>query len=175
MGAHGKSGGGDEVKQILDSIRRIVRMLRVASRAAEKQVGLSAAQLFVLHALAGAPARSLNELAERTRTHQSSVSVVVQRLVERGLVARAPFPGDARRTSLSITPAARSLLRDAPDAPSERLIEALERVPASVRSRLATSLARLVGELGVADEPAVMLFEDEPGQPGARGPSRGRR
>src|SRR4051794_2583861 len=76
MGAHlngpanGPGGGlGGEVNQILDSIRRVVRVLRVSSRAAEKQVGLSAAQLFVLHTLADRPASSINELAELTRTH----------------------------------------------------------------------------------------------------------
>src|SRR4051794_8130303 len=75
------TGGGGDVRAIMDAIRRIVRVLRVSSRAAEKQVGLSGAQLFVLHKLADTPALSLNELADRTRTHQSSVSVVVQRLV----------------------------------------------------------------------------------------------
>src|SRR3954449_11206732 len=82
-------GGGHDIRDVMDAIRRIVRVLRVSSRAAEKQGGLSGAQLFVLHKLADAPALSLNELADRTRTHQSSVSVVVQRLVDRELVARA--------------------------------------------------------------------------------------
>jgi DNA-binding MarR family transcriptional regulator len=149
------------VTSILDSFRRIIRMLRVASRATEKEYGLSAAQLFVLHALANAPALSLNEVAERTRTHQSSVSVVVQKLVERGLVARDPVPGDARRMALSLTPAARRLIVDAPDAPSERLISALERMTPTSRTRLASSLSRLVGELGADEGPATMLFEDE--------------
>src|SRR3989442_1394745 len=120
MGSHARSrktppaspASGGEVTAILDSIRRIVRVLRVASRAAEKDFGLSAAQLFVLHALAEGPALSLNEVAERTRTHQSSVSVVVQRLVDRGLVVRDSVAGDARRKGLSLTPAARPLLRD---------------------------------------------------------------
>jgi DNA-binding MarR family transcriptional regulator len=149
------------VTSILDSFRRIIRTLRVASRATEKEFGLSAAQLFVLHALANSPALSLNEVAERTRTHQSSVSVVVQRLVERGLVARDPVPGDARRMALSLTPAARQLIVDAPDAPSERLISALERMTPTARTRLATTLARLVAELGADEGPAAMLFEDE--------------
>ena len=38
------------------------------SRAAEKRVGFSGAQFFVLHALEEAPGLSLNDLAERTRT-----------------------------------------------------------------------------------------------------------
>ena len=168
--APGRAAAAEEVTGILDSIRRIVRMLRVTSRAVEKHFGLSGAQLFVLHALAKGPALSLNEVAERTRTHQSSVSVVVQRLVERGLVARTPVPGDARRIGLSLTPAAQQLILATPDAPSERLISALERIPPKVRTRLAVGLERLVNEVGAADQPAMMLFEDESA---AAGPAAG--
>lgn len=78
----------DDVRAVLDAIRHIVRVLRVSSRAAEKHVGLSAAQLFALHTLAEGRTLSVNEVAQRTFTHQSSVSVVVQRLVRRGLVTR---------------------------------------------------------------------------------------
>jgi DNA-binding MarR family transcriptional regulator len=157
------------VTDVLDSVRRIVRTLRLASRAAEKQVGLSGAQVFVLHALARGPVLSLNELAERTRTHQSSVSVVVQRLVERGLVERTPVPGDARRTALSLTAAARRKVKNAPDAPTEVLIAALERMPAGQRTRLAEGLRRLVQALGAADEPPTMFFEDDATAARARG------
>jgi DNA-binding MarR family transcriptional regulator len=160
-GEGGRGGQGGATTSILDSLRRIIRTLRVASRATEKEFGLSAAQLFVLHALANGPAMSINEVAERTRTHQSSVSVVVQRLVERGLVARDPAPGDARRTALSLTPAARRLLVDTPDAPTERLIGALERMSPAARTRLARALAKLVADIGAAGEPPSMLFEDD--------------
>src|SRR5512133_3889639 len=123
MGSHTTPPGAG-VTDVLDSVRRIVRTLRLAARAAEKEVGLSGAQVFVLHALARGPVLSLNELAERTRTHQSSVSVVVQKLVGRGLVQRTPVPGDARRTALSLTSAAKRVVKDAPDAPTEVLIAA---------------------------------------------------
>ena len=181
MGSHTKSARNSDaetgVTEILDAIRRVVRTLRVASRSAEKEVGLTAAQLFVLHALAKAPALSLNELAERTRTHQSSVSVVVQRLVDRGFVSRGRDPADARRTALSLTPEAHQLLENAPDAPSERLVQALKRLPTGVRSRLASGLARLVHELGASDEPATMFFEDDTAPaPGERSaPARSQR
>src|ERR1700753_4266298 len=115
----------DDVTTVLDSIRRIVRVLRVASRAAEKEVGLTGAQLFVLHHLAESPAISLNELAARTRTHQSSVSVVVQRLVERGLVSRLRSGNDGRQIELGLTAPARKLVNKAPGAAQDRLIGAL--------------------------------------------------
>jgi hypothetical protein len=40
-----------DIRIVLDSIRRIVQALRVSSRAAEKTVGLSGAQLFLLQQL----------------------------------------------------------------------------------------------------------------------------
>ena len=70
---NGASSREAAMGQALDGIRRILRDLRVSSRAAEQELGLSGAQLFVLQQLAQAPAESLNELANRTRTHQSSV------------------------------------------------------------------------------------------------------
>src|SRR4051794_36111721 len=150
-GGSDDDGGGQDVRSILDSIRRIVRTLRVASRAAEKEVGLTGAQLFVLQHLAEAPALSLNDLAERTKTHQSSVSVVVQRLVDRALVARDRSGRDARRVELTMTPAARALLKKAPGAAQDRLIDAVQRMPPTSRRRLAGLLESLVHDLG-ADE-----------------------
>src|SRR5438094_8157353 len=95
MGAHTIRRSG-EVRAVLDAIRRIVRTLHQSSRAAEKSFGLSGAQLFVLQTLAESPGLSLNGLAAETHTHQSSVSTVVSRLVERGLVLRTPAADDAR-------------------------------------------------------------------------------
>ena len=43
---------------ILNSIRHLVRMLRVTDRAAQSELGLSGAQLFVLHELGKTPALS---------------------------------------------------------------------------------------------------------------------
>lgn len=155
-----RNGAGDEIREVLDSIRRIVRLLRLSSREAEREVGLTGAQLFVLHKLAEAKMLSVNELAESTHTHQSSVSVVAQALVDKGLLARARAEDDARRLELTLTPAARTLLRKAPGAAQDRLIQALEKLPAATRSQLAKSLARLVEEAGLGDEEAPMMFED---------------
>jgi DNA-binding MarR family transcriptional regulator len=156
----GKGPASDEIREVLDSIRRIVRLLRVASREAERDVGLSGAQLFVLQKLAEDRMLSVNELAERTHTHQSSVSVVAQALVEKGLVARARAADDARRLELTLTPAAKALLRKAPGAAQDRLIEALEKLPMATRKQLASSLGKLVEEAGLGDEDAAMIFED---------------
>lgn len=153
--------GDRAVTAVLDALRRIVRVLRLSSRRAERELGVSGAQLFVLQRLAEGPARSVNDLARRTYTHQSSVSVVVRRLSERGLVVRRRSTQDARRVELTLSPAGRALLRRAPLAAQARLVRALCAAPAPHRARLALMLRRLVAQMGAADEPATLLFEDE--------------
>jgi MarR family transcriptional regulator, lower aerobic nicotinate degradation pathway regulator len=82
----------------LDAIRKLIRALGDSARMAQGRTGITGAQLFVLRMLAAQPAGlSINELADRTMTHQSSVSVVVSRLAARGLVARAPAPDRSSR------------------------------------------------------------------------------
>src|SRR3954468_12678414 len=97
-------------QRILDSIRRLVRLLRVSDRQAQAELGVSGAQLFVLTELGKTPALSLNELAAPARTDQSAVSVVDTRLVEAGLVTRDRDERDARRLVLHLTRAGRALL-----------------------------------------------------------------
>src|SRR5262245_64858968 len=83
-------------REVLDSLRRIVQTLRESSRRAEQRLGISGAQLFVLEQLASGPSHSLNDLAARTFTHQSSVSTVVARLVEEGLVSGQSLSSGSR-------------------------------------------------------------------------------
>ena len=148
-------------QRVLDSLRRIVRFLREGSRRAETRVGLTGAQLFVLQKLDPRRPLSLNELSERTLTHQSSVSVVVRRLVERGLVQRRPSPSDARRLELLPTRRGLQLLQRAPTVAQDRLLDALARLPPERRLALAGELDSLVRALRLADAPPPMLFADE--------------
>lgn len=160
-----------DAQRVLDAFRRIVRQLRLSARAAEKTVELSAAQLFVLERLAEAPASSIAELAGRTLTDPSSVSVVVQRLVARGLVSRRRAPHDARRAELTITAAGRRRLTRAPEPAQARLVAALLRLPARELRSLALGLTVLIGEMGAEDEAPTMFFEEEasPRRSSARG------
>lgn len=160
----------DDVASIMDSLRRLVRELRVASRATERELGISGAQLFVLQQLAERPADSVNELSERTQTHQSSVSVVVSRLVDQGLIIREPAEEDARRMTLRLSPAGQELLGRAPATVQSRLMGALGRLPTTVTSSLADGLEAWTREAGVTAEPELLMFEDDPRRRGRGGP-----
>lgn len=155
-------------RDVLDALRRVVRLLREGARFTEKSIGISGAQLFVLHQLRDGEPLSINELAARTFTHQSSVSVVVSRLVEEGLAKRAPSPQDARRALAVITAKGRTLLKKAPPLEQARLLEGLRAMSAADRRALRDGLAAWVDAMGLADgEAAPMFFENEARRGGA--------
>lgn len=156
----------DELSQksaqsILDSIRRIVRALRMSSRLAEKDLGISGAQLFVLQKLGDGSTLSINELADRTLTHQSSVSTVVGRLIERGLVLKNTSKKDARRLELSLSRKGRVVLRKAPSSAQEKLVSAIGNLSANQRTTLSYLLSAVVIKSGLANNPPQLFFEDE--------------
>jgi MarR family transcriptional regulator, lower aerobic nicotinate degradation pathway regulator len=149
------------VDRSMNAVRSIVRAFRVNTRAIELKMGISLAQLFVLQQLTERPADSLNELAERTATHQSSVSVVVRRLVERGFVSRASSPTDRRRIEIAVTPSGRALLEDAPTTIQTQLMTALRRLGSEDQRTLASLLERWLKEAKIDFASPPMLGEDE--------------
>src|SRR4051812_34362454 len=150
-----------DISRSMDAIRAVVRALRINTRAIELQIGISLAQLFVLQQVADRPAESLNDLAERTATHQSSVSVVVRRLVDRGLVTRRASAADKRRVQIALTPAGEKLLVGAPKTIQVRMMAALETFKQEDRQELSRLLTSWLDAAGISYATPPMLGETD--------------
>ena len=149
------------MESAMNSVRSIVRALRMNTREIESKIGMSLAQLFVLQVLAERPAGSLNELAARTATHQSSVSVVVRRLVDKGYVSRTRSSIDQRRVDLDLTPNGRAILAGAPTTVQSRLLAGLRQLPADQLRALTETLHSWLDRAGIDQSPAPMIGENE--------------
>jgi DNA-binding MarR family transcriptional regulator len=79
--------------------------------------GLTLTQMRILHALAR-QTTSAGDLARTVGVKASSLTRLLDRLEERGLVVRQVDPDDRRRLSVSITTAGRDFLNRAPTAPA---------------------------------------------------------
>jgi DNA-binding MarR family transcriptional regulator len=160
--AAASANGSSEVRSALDALRLIVQALRAGARAGQRRAGLSSAQLFALQQIADHPGASINDVAALTFTHQSSVSVVIERLVAQRLVVRVAASDDRRRRQLELTAAGRLALRRAPVAVQEKLVTAIAALPEADRRALARTLgqvARVLAPKG-ATTGAPMLFEE---------------
>jgi DNA-binding MarR family transcriptional regulator len=117
--------------------------------------------LFVLQTLSARGELTVNQLAEQALTHQSSVSMVASKLVEKGLVKKhKPEQGDGRCVVLGVTPKGRLLLAKAPPMAQEYLVAAVQKMKSVERTALSVSLGKLVRALEASHLEPRMLFEE---------------
>lgn len=135
--------------------------IKVASYAVERSWGITGAQLFVLRELSLEAGVSIRRLSERTMTDPSSVSVIVARLVERGLVTNVRDATDRRRRVLCLTKKGTQLLSRAPAPYQGRLIAALRELPPARLALLAAMLSNVSDALGISQVGTPMFFEAE--------------
>jgi DNA-binding MarR family transcriptional regulator len=91
-----------------EAITRVNRRLRQTRPLGE----LTVTQLSALHALESCGALTPRELAEAERVQPPTMTRIVARLEERGLVTRTPHPTDGRQAILAPSAAGRSLLEE---------------------------------------------------------------
>ncbi len=147
--------------RILNACRRLVNLVHKASISTEKSIGISVAQHFLLQKLTDGKARSVGELANITHTHQSSVSSVVKKLIDKDLVESVVSTEDARRRDVRLSPKGEALLRSA-QAPKvqDQLLNAAGRLSQVERNALAELLERYLSEMELGEAPPSMFLED---------------
>jgi MarR family transcriptional regulator, organic hydroperoxide resistance regulator len=147
-----------EVSRALNALRKMVRGLRQSAEMVERDLGVSAAQLFVMRELAREPNQSVKELAVMTMTTHSTVSEVVGQLITKGLVSRAEDQADRRRSSIRLTTRGSQLLRKAPRAIQEELVDGFSLLRAGERKSLATGLEKWLAASGMSAVKPGMFF-----------------
>ena len=154
-----KTGQTQDVSRAINALRRMVRGLRSAAESVERELSVSAAQLFVLRELANRPDQSVKDLATVTMTTHSTVSQVVGQLILKRLVTRTTDELDGRRSVLRLTRQGAALLRRAPRAVQEDLIDGFALLTSSQRRGLAIGLEKWLAASGLSGAPAAMLFD----------------
>ena len=120
-------------EQLRVAITRLNRRLRQTRPVGE----LTQNQLSVLASLDLAGAMTPRELSESERVQPPTMTKVLAKLEERGLVQRAPHPTDGRQVLLSATESGRAVLLEQRRVKAEWLTRRLAGLPAPEREVLA--------------------------------------
>ena len=100
----------------------------------------------------------ITEIAEQERISQPTVTAMVMRLEQRGLVERGSDPADGRAVLVSITDAGRELLRRRRQTQVDQLSGLLDALDATEQSAVVTAigaLRRLANSAQVTGAPAA--------------------
>jgi MarR family transcriptional regulator for hemolysin len=98
-------------REIAVALTDVARMLRTYADQGARQFGISRAQWVVLMRLDRSEGLKQSELAEILDLQPISLTRLLDRLSQNGLIERRPDPNDRRANRLYLTPAARPLLK----------------------------------------------------------------
>lgn len=138
--------------QVLRQFRLIYGSVKQHFLDVEKQCGISGSQLWLLREVATAPGTGVSRLAERLSIHQSTCSLLVEKLVGAGLVSKTRSAEDQRRVGLAVTPTGTQLLRSAPGPAEGILPDALKQLPDDSLQTLSANLRQLISHMTMRNE-----------------------
>ncbi len=120
----------DPVLDFLRLLWSIEHALQSTSKRMRTRLGVTGPQRLVLRIAARFPGISAGEVAHVVRLHPSTLTGVIQRLVDRRLLVRDRDPQDTRRVLLRATPRARRITARSRGTAEAAVESALRRMPA---------------------------------------------
>lgn len=156
-----EAGKRSDTAEIVQGLRRVVKALQSYSQDVRQAYGLTGPQLWALKTLEAKGRLSMGRLASALAVHQSSASILVNRLEKRGLVRRMQGRGDRRFVELALTRRGAALAADAPEAAQGRLLHALEAMSAREVGEIRHAVDRLVRAMEATNVSARFFFAEE--------------
>lgn len=133
-----------QVRNVLQSLRKVFRSSQAHSRWVEKQCGVSAAQLWAMWEVFTEPGLRVSDLSTIMSIHQSTASNMLDKLEDKGLLRRERRGPDQRVVRLYLTEAGSQLLADAPRPAQGALTHSLQQLPDETLDQLETGLEQLL-------------------------------
>ena len=99
---------------MLIALRQIIRCTDLHSKKLVKKYGLTGPQLILIQVIANEGEIVLGTLAKKVSLSQATVTNIVERLEQRGLLSRRKTENDKRRVIVSVTPKGKEILTQKP-------------------------------------------------------------
>ena len=132
--------------EILAALRKIGRAIDLRSRMLLHSYGLTAPQLSVLKTIARLQPVIASEIAKRVHLGQPTVTGILNRLEQRGLVERTRGARDRRSVLVSLTAAGEAILTGAPSLLQDKFRQRLAELKDWERTQILATLQR-VGDM----------------------------
>ena len=130
----------DRVDQVT---RRLQRNLECCDRALVGCCGLTVAQSYALLALQELGTATMNEFAAEMRLHGTTMTRMVDALIDKGLVERRPDPEDRRIVRVALSPAGQEMVGKLQESKRRLLSSALADFSAGEQGMILKALERM--------------------------------
>ena len=138
-------------KDIIYSIRRLMQAGELYTKELNKIYNISAAQLNCLLALHEHGPLSPSQIARYILVNSSTMTGIIDRLEQKGLVRRLRISSDRRIITIELTKNGVALAENAPPPIQWKIVEGLNKVSDREIKQIAGTLAKLTNMLDVQD------------------------
>ena len=151
----------DDAERVLIALRRIIRATDLHSKQLAREVGLTTPQVVVLQAISDLGEVTTGLLSRRVSLSQGTVTTILDRLEDRGLVERYRSLADRRIVHSRLTRRGRAVLRRAPPLLHERFTEAFRRLSPARQQRILATLGEVAEMMGAAELDAAPMLDSD--------------
>ena len=148
--------------QVLFAIRQITQAIDLHSRYLSKHHGLTGPQLIILKEIDKTGEMTVGELARAISLSQSTVTGILARLENRGLIVRRKSAADRRAVKVDLTDACRRFLTEAPPPLQDRFLVAFNNLDSWEQLMILSALQRIVLLMNAGDIDAVPILATGP-------------
>ena len=141
----------DHVKEIVWLIRRLMQGSYIYNKELNKTYQVSAPQLSSLLALYENGPLPTSQIAKYIMVNSSTVTGIIDRLEQKGLVQRSRISTDRRVITVTLTDKGRELAEHAPPPIQEKIVEGLQKLPPHEIEKIVQALTKLTYMLDVQD------------------------
>ncbi|WP_425407298.1 MarR family winged helix-turn-helix transcriptional regulator [Hwanghaeella sp.] len=152
----------DTTRDVLVALRRIIRAIDLQSKRIAKTSGLTTPQVMVLQSIRDLGEVTTGRLSSDVSLSQATVTTILDRLEQRGLVERYRSDRDRRIVHTKLTEAGRKSLKKAPPLLHEEFIAAFADLPAGRQDEIVATLEEVATMLGGGDLDAAPLLDVAP-------------
>ncbi|AFG37245.1 MarR family winged helix-turn-helix transcriptional regulator [Spirochaeta africana] len=126
--------------EVYQHLRKIFQALSIHSKQLNKRFGLTGPQLMLLKAIASQAHPTIGNLAQSVSLSQATVTSILDRLENRGLVQRTRSEVDKRRVLVTLTDSANAILAENPTIFQEDFSRRFDKLPEWQQQMILSSL-----------------------------------
>ncbi len=141
----------DHVKEIVWLIRRLMQGSYLYNKELSKKYQVSAPQLSSLLALYENGPLPPSQIAKYIMVNSSTVTGIIDRLEQKGLVERSRISLDRRVITVTLTERGQELAKNAPPPIQEKIVDGLQKLPPNEIEQIVQALTKLTYMLDVQD------------------------
>jgi DNA-binding MarR family transcriptional regulator len=146
-------------QEVITALRRVIRATDLHSKHLVKTAGLTASQVLLMQTIDTQGSATSSELASAISLSQATVTVILDRLEDRGFIQRQRSKTDKRKILITLTEQGQKALQHAPKPLQESFIQQFKQLEQWEQTAIISALQRVAHMMNASEIDASPVLD----------------